>query len=107
MKYLLYRPVVVGDVIEAIYTEETIEGACTIMADFGDEFGIQDCVILKEGLYRKESLIGQQILGAFVYANTGIFDEKKPVVYVLGLSTWDGFILIQPEIKVPKGTRVM
>lgn len=106
INYWLYRPVVVGNVIEVVYDDESETRGCTIRADFGKTFGVHQCARLDKGIYSEEMEAGEQILGRFACDKPGTPDEKVLEVRVLGVPTSDGMILIYPEVPVPKGTMV-
>ena len=74
--------------------------------DFGREIGIKQSSVQITNLYRKEELIGRQVLGVvnFPPKQIGRFMSE---VLTLGVADKDGnVVLIKPDREVPLGGRM-
>lgn len=96
----------VGTVLEAEDFPEARKPAIKMKINFGPEIGIKQTSAQVTHLYKKEHLIGKQVLAVinFPPKQIGRFISE---VLVLGLSNVDGHIvLVQPEYSAPNGSRL-
>ncbi len=95
----------VGEVMEVEFFEKAKKPAYKLWVDFGDEIGIKKSSAQITDCYKKEDLIGKQVLGVVNFPPRQIADFKSEVL-VLGIYATQGVILIQPEQSVKKGDKL-
>ena len=97
----------IGTIITAENFPEARKPAYKLTIDFGPEIGIKKSSAQITTLYKKEELIGKQILGIvnFPLKQIGPFFSESLTTGVL--LTGGEVVLIQPERKVPNGQKLM
>lgn len=95
-----------GTIIQVNDFPEAKKPAYQITIDFGSEIGIKKSSVQITAIYKKEELIGKQVMGVVNFPpkqigpfvsevlTTGMADEKGHVV------------LVAPEKKVPNGSKL-
>ncbi|RHW66412.1 tRNA-binding protein [Clostridium botulinum] len=79
--------------------------AYKLLVDFGTEIGIKKSSAQITECYKKEELIGKQVLGVVNFPPRQIADFMSEVL-VLGIYTTQGVVLIQPQQPVRKGDKL-
>ncbi len=95
----------VGEIIKAEFFEKAKKPAYKLWVDFGDEIGIKKSSAQITECYKKEKLIGKQVLGVVNFPPRQIADFMSEVL-VLGTYSTQGVVLIQPEQSVKKGDKL-
>ena len=76
-----------------------------IWVDFGNGMGVKQSSAQLTKVYRKEELLGKQILAVTNFPPRNIAGFKSEIL-ILGLDSPDGVVLLQPERTIVNGTRV-
>lgn len=95
----------VGEIIKAEFFEKAKKPAYKLWVDFGDEIGIKKSSAQLTECYKKEELIGKQVLGVVNFPPRQIANFMSEVL-VLGTYSAQGVVLIQPEQPVKKGDKL-
>ena len=95
----------VGTIIEVIDFEKAKRPAYKLKIDFGDEIGIKKSSAQITRIYKKEDLIGKQILAVVNFPPKQVADFISEVL-VLGTYSKDGVILITPDKKADNGDKL-
>ncbi|ABS40550.1 tRNA-binding protein [Clostridium botulinum] len=95
----------VGEIIKAESFEKAKKPAYKLLVDFGTEIGIKKSSAQITECYKKEELIGKQVLGVVNFPPRQIADFMSEVL-VLGIYTTQGVVLIQPQQPVRKGDKL-
>lgn len=95
----------VGEITGVELFENAKKTAYKLWVDFGDEIGIKKSSAQITGCYKKEDLIGKQVLGVVNFPPRQIADFVSEVL-VLGTYSKQGVVLIQPEQRVEKGDKL-
>lgn len=95
----------VGEVTEVEFFEKAKKPAYKLWVDFGDEIGIKKSSAQITDCYKKEDLIGKQVLGVLNFPPRQIADFKSEVL-ILGIYATQGVVLVQPEQSVKKGDKL-
>lgn len=95
----------VGEIIQAEFFEKARKPAYKLWVDFGDEIGIKKSSAQITECYKKEELIGKQVLGVVNFPARQIADFMSEVL-VLGSYSEQGVVLIQSEQPVKKGDKL-
>ena len=95
----------VGEVMEVEFFGKAKKPAFKLWVDFGDEIGIKKSSAQITDCYKKEDLIGKQVLGVVNFPPRQIADFKSEVL-ILGIYATQGVVLIQPEQSVKKGDKL-
>ena len=95
----------VGEITEVEFFEKAKKPAYKLWIDFGDEIGIKKSSSQITDCYKKEELIGKQVLGVVNIPPRQVADFKSEVL-VLGIYAKQGVVLIQPEQHVVKGDKL-
>lgn len=96
----------VGTITNVEEFPEARKPAFKLFIDFGPEIGSKKTSAQITHLYKKESLIGKQVLAVvnFPPKQVGTFMSE---VLVLGLSNENNeIVLVHPEMKVPNGQKL-
>ncbi|MBS0626502.1 MAG: tRNA-binding protein [Verrucomicrobia bacterium] len=96
----------VGTVVEVEDFPEARKPAYKLKIDFGDPIGVKRSSAQITALYRKEDLLGKQVIAVvnFPPKQIGKFFSE---VLTLGLSDGSGqIVLLQPTQPVPNGERL-
>lgn len=95
----------VGEGIKVESFEKARKPAYKLWIDFGDEIGIKKSSAQITECYKKEDLIGKQVLGVVNFPPKQIADFVSEVL-ILGVYAKQGVVLIQPEQPVEKGDKL-
>ncbi|KRU26650.1 export-related chaperone protein CsaA [Clostridium sporogenes] len=95
----------VGEIIKVEFFEKAKKPAYKLLVDFGTEIGIKKSSAQITECYKKEELIGKQVLGVVNFPPRQIADFMSEVL-VLGIYTTQGVVLIQPQQPVRKGDKL-
>lgn len=95
----------VGEIVQVELFEKAKKPAYKLWVDFGDEIGIKKSSAQITECYKKEELIGKQVLGVVNFPPRQIADFMSEVL-VLGTYSAQGVVLIQPEQPVKKGDKL-
>ena len=95
----------VGTIIEVIDFEKAKRPAYKLKINFGDEIGIKKSSAQITRIYKKEDLIGKQILAVVNFPPKQVADFISEVL-VLGTYSKDGVILITPDKKADNGDKL-
>jgi tRNA-binding protein len=95
----------VGEIVQVEFFEKAKKPAYKLWVDLGDEIGIKKSSAQITECYKKEELIGKQVLGVVNFPPRQISDFMSEVL-VLGTYSAQGVVLIQPEQPVKKGDKL-
>ena len=95
----------VGEIIEAEDFKEAKKPAYKLWVDFGEEIGIKKSSAQITEMYEVEELVGKQVLGVINFPPRQIANFMSEVL-VLGVYTDEGVVLIKPDRKVKKGSKL-
>lgn len=95
----------VGEITEVEFFEKAKKPAYKLLIDFGNEIGIKKSSAQITECYKKEDLIGKQVLGVVNLPPRQIADFMSEVL-VLGIYTTQGVVLIQPQQPVKNGDKL-
>ncbi|APH17626.1 tRNA-binding protein [Clostridium botulinum] len=95
----------VGEIIKVEFFEKAKKPAYKLLVDFGNEIGIKKSSAQITECYKKEELIGKQVLGVVNFPPRQIADFMSEVL-ILGIYTTQGVVLIQPQQPVRKGDKL-
>ncbi|HCQ91688.1 MULTISPECIES: tRNA-binding protein [unclassified Clostridium] len=95
----------VGEIIEVDFFEKAKKPAYKLLIDFGNEIGIKKSSAQITECYKKEDLIGKQVLGVVNLPSRQIANFMSEVL-VLGIYAKQGVVLIQPQQPVKKGDKL-
>ncbi|KEJ01776.1 tRNA-binding protein [Clostridium botulinum] len=95
----------VGEIIKVEFFEKAKKPAYKLLVDFGTEIGIKKSSAQITECYKKEELIGKQVLGVVNFPPRQIADFMSEVL-VLGIYATQGVVLIQPQQSVKKGDKL-
>lgn len=103
--HLMKLDIRVGEIIEVDFFEKAKKPAYKLLIDFGNEIGIKKSSAQITECYKKEDLIGKQVLGVVNLPSRQIANFMSEVL-VLGVYTKQGVVLIQPQQPVKKGDKL-
>ena len=95
----------VGTIIKVEDFEKAKKPAYQLEIDFGEEIGIKKSSAQITQIYKKEDLIGKQILAVVNFKPRQIANFMSEVL-VLGTYSKDGVVLISPDRKVENGDKL-
>ncbi|WP_027623961.1 tRNA-binding protein [Clostridium lundense] len=95
----------VGEIIEVEFFEKAKKPAYKLLVDFGEEIGIKKSSAQITECYKKEELIGKQVLGVVNFPPRQIADFMSEVL-ILGIYATQGVVLIQPQQPVKIGDKL-
>lgn len=95
----------VGEITKVEFFEKAKKPAYKLWVDFGNEIGIKKSSAQITECYKKEDLIGKQVLGVVNFSPRQIADFMSEVL-VLGIYATQGVVLIQPQQPVKKGDKL-
>lgn len=95
----------VGTILEAKDFPKARKLAYQLLIDFGPDIGEKKSSAQITKLYRKEDLIGRQVLAVVNFPPRQIADFMSEVL-VLGTYSKDGVVLIRPDRPVENGDRL-
>ncbi|MEA4847033.1 MAG: tRNA-binding protein [Clostridiaceae bacterium] len=95
----------VGEIIKVEFFEKAKKPAYKLWVDFGDEIGIKRSSAQITECYKKDELMGKQVLGVINFPPRQIADFISEVL-VLGVYSEQGVVLIKPEQPVKKGDKL-
>lgn len=95
----------VGEIVQVELFEKAKKPAYKLWVDFGDDIGIKKSSAQITECYKKEELIGKQVLGVVNFPPRQIADFMSEVL-VLGTYSAQGVVLIQPDQPVKKGDKL-
>lgn len=96
----------VGTIVDIKGFPEARKAALKLFIDFGPDIGLKKTSAQITHLYKKENLIGRQVLAVvnFPPKQVGTFMSE---VLVLGLSNENNeIVLVHPDMKVPDGQKL-
>ncbi len=97
----------VGRIISADDFPKAKKPAYKIRIDFGKEIGTKQTSAQLTKLYRKEDLVGRQVIAVVNFPPKQVADFSSEVL-ILGVMCEDGeVILLQPEREAPLGKRIL
>jgi len=95
-----------GTIIGVEEFPEARKPAYKITADFGPDIGVRRCSARVTDLYRKEDLLGRQILGVVNFPPKQIGPVRSEFL-LTGFSREDGSVVLAvPERAVPNGAKL-
>lgn len=95
----------VGEIIKVEFFEKAKKPAYKLWVDFGDEIGVKKSSAQITECYKKEELLGKQVLAVINFPPRQIAGFMSEIL-VLGTYSTQGVVLIQPEQHVEKGDRL-
>lgn len=95
-----------GTILTATVFAKARKPAYQLTIDFGPETGIKKSSAQITTLYTTEELVGRQVIAVVNFPPRQIADFMSECL-VLGLTTAEGVVLLQPERKVENGLRMM
>lgn len=95
----------VGEIVKVEFFEKARKPAYKLWVDFGDEIGIKKSSAQITQCYKKEDLIGKQVLGVVNFPPKQVADFISEVL-ILGTYSKQGVVLVQPEQSVEKGDKL-
>lgn len=95
----------VGEITRVELFEKAKKPAYKLWVDFGNDVGVKKSSAQITECYKKEELIGKQVLGVVNFPPRQIADFVSEVL-VLGTYSKQGVVLIQPEQQVEKGDKL-
>jgi len=95
----------VGEIVRVESFEKARKPAYKLWVDFGEEIGIKKSSAQITECYKKEDLIGKQVLGVVNFPPKQIADFISEVL-ILGTYSKQGVVLVQPEQIVEKGDKL-
>lgn len=95
----------VGEIIKVEILEKAKNPAFKLWVNFGDKIGIKKSSAQITECYRREKLVGKQVLGVINFPPRQIADFMSEVL-ILGVYGSQGVVLIQPEQLVKKGDKL-
>lgn len=95
----------VGEITEVEVFHKAKKPAYKLLVNFGDEIGIKKSSAQITDCYKKEDLIGKQVLAVINFPPRQIADFMSEVL-VLGVYSEKGVVLIQPDRSVKLGDKL-
>ncbi len=96
----------VATVVEVHDFPEARKPAYILLVDFGPEIGMKKSSAQLTTLYRKEDLVGKQVLGVVNFPSRQIGPHRSECL-ITGFADTDGaVILAMPERPVPNGSKL-
>ena len=97
----------VGTVVDVQDFPEARKPAYIVVVDFGPEIGFKKSSVQITTLYRKEDLVGRQVLGVVNFPPRQIGPVHSEVL-TLGFEDAEGaIVLAQPGMAVPEGRKLL
>ncbi len=94
-----------GTIVQVFDFPEARNPAYQIYIDFGNELGIRKTSAQITKKYKKEELIGQQIIAVVNFPKKQIANFMSDCL-ILGVMADQGVILVQPLVGVPNGSKI-
>lgn len=95
----------VGRIIEVEDFPEANKPSYRLRVDMGEELGIKKSSAQITDLYDKEELQGRQVIAVTNFPPLQIANFVSEIL-VLGIYAPEGVVLLQPEQKVPLGSKI-
>lgn len=95
----------VGEVTKVEFFEKAKKPAYKLWIDFGNEIGIKKSSAQITECYKKEDIVGKQVLGVVNFPPRQIADFMSEVL-VLGVYAKQGVVLVLPQQPVKKGDKL-
>lgn len=95
----------VGEIIRAEFFDKAKKPAYQLWLDFGEDIGIKKSSAQLCECYRREDLLGKQVLAVVNFAPRQVRDFMSEIL-VLGIYSQQGVVLIQPEQTVKNGDKL-
>lgn len=95
----------VGEIIKAEDFKEAKKPSYKLWVDFGEEIGIKKSSAQITEVYEASELVSKQVLGVVNFPERQIANFMSQVL-VLGVYTDEGVVLIMPDKKVEKGSKL-
>lgn len=95
----------VGTVVSVVDFPKVRKPAFIIEVDFGD-FGVKKTSAQITELYKKEDLVGKQIIGVVNFPPKQIANIKSEFLILGVVGEAKGVVLLQPEQEVQNGLRI-
>ncbi|OQD43796.1 tRNA-binding protein [Croceivirga radicis] len=96
----------VGTILSAEIFKEARNAAYKMQVDFGPELGIRKTSAQITVLYRPEELIGKQVIAVVNFPPKQIATIMSECLVMGAVGSNKEVTLLQPERKVPNGTRI-
>lgn len=94
-----------GTIDEVFHFPKARNPEYRIIVDFGKELGIKESSAQIAALYRKEALLGKQIIAVINIPKKQIANFMSECL-ILGAVEGKDVVLIQPESSVPNGLKI-
>ncbi len=96
----------VGTIIDALYFPEARNPSYKLTIDFGEELGIKKTSAQITVLYKKEDLIGKQVIAVVNFPKKQIANFMSECL-VLGAVDGNEVNLLQPNFNTKNGLRIL
>ena len=94
-----------GEIVRCEDFPKARKPAYKVWVDFGQEIGLKQSSAQITDLYKKEDLLGRQVLGVVNFPPRQIADFISEVL-VLGVYSSEGVVLIEPTQRVSNGDKL-
>ena len=95
----------IGTIINAEVFKEVKNPAYKLLIDFG-ELGIKKSSAQITKLYQPDKLIGKQVVAVVNFPAKQIANMMSECLVIAGVGQENDIVLLQPERKMPNGTKI-